>query len=159
MASHGFAQHTTEIRGERKVASFIKLRRVESRPASINVPAAHRSAENKHYVGMPVVGAASAILPGRAPKLRHGDHDCIFGEGTEVGPEGGDGLREFPQHVGELAFRGAFVDVMVPSSDIGEGDLYSEVRLDELRGLPQCVAESAARIVRSRRWRVALRIG
>src|SRR5208337_423743 len=45
------------------------------------------------------------------------------------------------------------------STDVGERDLHTEVRLDELRSLPQRVAEAALRIVGSRRWRVMLRVG
>ena len=45
----------------------------------------------------------------------------------------------------ELAFDGALVDVMVPSADVGEGDLHAEVRLDELRGLAHGVAEASLR--------------
>ena len=143
MARNGLAQHAPEIGGEREVASFVELRWVEARPASVDPAAAHRSAEHEHDVGMPVVGAAIAVLAGGASELRHGDDHGVFRQGAEVDPEGGNGLREIAKHVRKLSFRCAFVDVMVPSTDVGEGNLHAEVRLDELRSLPEGVAEAA----------------
>src|SRR5215467_2458813 len=43
---------------------------------------------------------------------------------------------------------------MIPPTDIGEGDLHAEIRLDELCELPQAVAKTALGIVRARSWHV-----
>ena len=48
---------------------------------------------------------------------------------------------------------------MVPSANVGESNLHAEICLDELRGLPKRVSETAARIVRARRRSIALGIG
>src|SRR5579864_1338396 len=48
---------------------------------------------------------------------------------------------------------------MIPSTDVGEGDLHTEIRLDELRQLAQAVAETALGIVGSRSWCVFSGIG
>ena len=50
--------------------------------------------------------------------------------------------------------RAAFIDVVVPASDIGEGHLHAEIRLDQLRQLLQAVAEVSLGIVRIGRRRV-----
>ena len=47
--------------------------------------------------------------------------------------------------VGELALRRALVDVRVPAADVGERDLEADVRLDQLRDLPQRLAEARLR--------------
>ncbi len=63
------------------------------------------------------------------------------------------------QDVGDLALRAAFVDVMVPAADVGEGDLNSEIRFDQLRELLEAVAEVSAGIVGGRGGLVFRRIG
>src|SRR5271157_5961405 len=113
------------------------------------MPATNRPAKHEHDVGVAMVSATIAILAGGASELRHRHYHGVFAKRTEVGPEGGDGLREITKHVGELAFHGSFIDVMVPPTNVGESDLHAEVRLDELSGLPQRIPEAALRIVRA----------
>src|SRR5579864_6311725 len=96
---------------------------------------------------MAVVGSAVPVFAGSAAELRHGDDDRIVGKVAEIDPEGGERLGEVAQHVGDLPLRAAFVHVVVPTSDIGERDLYTEIRLDELSELLQAVAEAASRVV------------
>ena len=63
---------------------------------------------------------------------------------AEVDPESAQRLREFAQHIGDLALRAAFVDVMVPAADVGKCDLHSQVGFDELGELSEAVAETTA---------------
>ena len=88
---------------------------------------------SEHHVGVAVVGAAVSVFTRRAAEFGHRDHDRVFSQIAEVGPEGGDRLREVSQHVGDLALGAAFVDVVVPASYVGEGHLHSQVRFDHLR--------------------------
>src|ERR1019366_4512164 len=69
VARNGLTQHTPEIGCERKVPTFVELRRVEAGPAAVNPAPAHRSANDEHDIGMPVVGAAIAVFAGRASEL------------------------------------------------------------------------------------------
>ena len=55
--------------------------------------------------------------------------------------------REVVEPLGELAGRGALVGVMIPVARFGERDLEADVRLHELRDLPQREAEADARIL------------
>src|SRR6185312_3085567 len=57
-----------------------------------------------------------------------------------------DGVGEAAQAVGELALNGALVDVVVPSADVGEGDLDADIGFNELRELLETVAEGLVRI-------------
>src|ERR1700722_3396124 len=139
----GFADYLAKVGGEREVAAFVELRLIEPRPASVDFSAFHRTAENEHDVGVAVVGAAVSVFAHGAAKLRHADDDGIFAEIAKVGPEGRERLREFSKHVGELAFGCAFVDVMVPSTDVGESNLHAEIGLNQLSELAQTVAESS----------------
>ena len=59
-------------------------------------------------------------------------------------------MRKLAQHICDLALRAAFVNVVIPSANVGKRNLHSQVRLDELRQLLQAVAEPAARILRAR---------
>src|ERR1700733_7711856 len=96
---------------------------------------------------MTVVSAASSVLAGGTSELRHGDDDCVFAEVTKVGPKGGERLREVTENIGKLSLGAAFVDMMVPAADVGEGYLHSQIRFDQLRQLAKAVAESPTRIV------------
>src|ERR1700680_4236543 len=96
---------------------------------------------------MAVVGAAVSVLASRAPELGHGYDHRICGQITEIGPEGGERLRELMENVGNLPLRAAFVDVMVPAADVGECDLNSEVSFDQLGELLEAVTEASFGIV------------
>ena len=81
---------------------------------------------------MAVIGAAIAVLAGGAAEFRHGDDHRVFGQIAEVGPESAERLRELAQHIRDLSLRAAFVDVMVPSADVGKRHLHSQVGFDQL---------------------------
>ena len=143
-----------EVGGEGEIAAFVELRLIEARPPSVDFSAFHRTAEDEHDVRMAVIGAAVSVLVGRAAKLRHRDDDRVFAKIAKIGPEGSDRLREVAEHIGQLAFGRSFVDVMVPSSDIGERYLNAEIGFDQLRQLAKAVAEASLGIIRARRGRV-----
>src|SRR3984893_19360964 len=128
-----------EVCRHRQIAPLVYLQLIEARPAAIDVAALHRAAYHKHYVGVAVVGAAVAIFSRGAAEFGHGYYDCVFSEIAQVGPEGGDRLREISQDVGDLALGAAFVDMVVPASYVGEGYLHSQVSFDQLRYLLQAV--------------------
>src|SRR6516162_3924256 len=128
----GFAKDSPKVRGQRQVSAFVKLRLVQSRPGSVNTATAYRAAEDEHDVGVAVIGSAVAVLAGRTPELGGCDQYRILGQRTQVNPEGGNCLREVAEHVAQLSFHCALVDVMVPTSDVGEGDLDAKIRLDQL---------------------------
>src|SRR5579863_6109319 len=94
-----------------------------------------------------MIGAAVAIFAGGAAEFRHRHYNRVFAEIAEIGPEGGNGLRKVAEHVGDLAIGRAFVDVMVPSTDIGKCHLHAEIRFDELSELAQAVAKSSPGII------------
>ena len=48
---------------------------------------------------------------------------------------------------------------MIPSTDIGEGDLHTEIGFDQLRQLTQAVAEASLGVIRTRCRCVLTRIG
>src|SRR5579872_143355 len=96
---------------------------------------------------MAVVGATGAILTHRAAELAHGHEYGLFPEVTDIRPESGDGLRKLTGEVGDLSLRVAFVDVMIPSADVGEGYFDAKVGFDELRNLFQAVTETSTGII------------
>ena len=107
---------------------------------------------------MTVIGAAVAVLARRASELRHRqDHD-VGHPVAEVGDERGDRPREIVEAIRELARRAALIHVRVPAADVGERDLEPDVRLDQLRDLPQALPERRARILGAVPRQVLLRI-
>src|SRR5215469_15648720 len=56
------AEHLPEVGSERKVAALVELLRPEPRPAAIHASAFYRSAQDKHYVGVAVIGTAIAVF-------------------------------------------------------------------------------------------------
>ena len=159
MTVDGFANYLAEVGGEGEVSALVELRLVQTGPSSVDFSALDWTSQNEHHVGVAVVGAAIAVFADGASEFGHSDDDGVFGKVAEIDPEGSDGLRKLAKNIGNLALRAAFVDVMVPASDIGEGDLHAEVGLDELRKLAQAVAEVAVRIVGSGRGLIFRGVG
>ena len=62
------------------------------------------------------------------------------------------------RRVGELAVGGALVDVVIPVAGLRERHLEADVRLDQLRDLPQRFAERRARVLGAVRGRVLRRV-
>src|SRR3954454_6186231 len=152
---HSFGHYGAEIRSECKVASLVELIIIQPRPFAVDMTTTHGTAEHEHDVRVTVIRAAVAVLARGASELAHGNDHCVVGKIAEVIPEGGDGLRQIAQHVVELR---SLVDVVVPAADVGERHFYTEVSLDQLRKLAKAVAQSAARILRVRSWRVLCRV-
>src|ERR1700722_557200 len=132
MTVDGFADYLAKVGGEGQIAAFVELGLVQTGPSSVDFSALDWTSQNEHHVGVAMVGAAIAVFADGASEFGHGDDDGVFAEVAEVGPEGSEGLRKLAKNIGNLALGAAFVDVMVPASDIGEGDLHAEVGLDEL---------------------------
>src|SRR6185437_7539311 len=124
-----FCKHRAEIRRDREVTRFVKFRRIEARPSSVDASSSHWPSQHEHHVGMSVVGTAVAVFVYGASEFRHGDDDRILGKVAKVRPERREGLAEIAQYVGNLSFGAAFIHVMVPSADVGERNLHAEIRL------------------------------
>src|SRR5215469_10464693 len=159
MLIQGFTEHGSEVGREREVAAFVQLRGIESGPAAVHLSALNGPAENEHDIRMSVIGAAVSIFPCRAAEFGHGHDDRVFGKIAEINPESAQGLRKLAQHVRDLALGAAFIDVMVPSADVGKRDLDPEIGFDQLRELLEAVAKSAAWIIGAGHGSVLRRIG
>src|SRR5215469_16875893 len=147
MPGDGFADYAAEVGGEREIASFVKLRLIEAGPLAVDFPALHGASHDEHHVGVAVVSAAIAVLSRGTAELRHSDNDGVISEIAEIDPERRERLREFAEHIRYLPLRAAFIDVMIPATDVGEGDLHAEVGFDELRELAEAVTEASAGII------------
>ena len=81
-----------------------------------------------------MVGAGGAVLAHGAAELGHGGEQDLVLMRPKVGPEGADRPRQVPR----LARKGhGLLDVGVPAAGLGEGDLQTDVGLDEQRDLAQ----------------------
>src|SRR6266852_9659286 len=125
MTVDGFADDAAEVGRDCQVATFVELGLIESRPLAVYFTALHRTAHYEHHVGVTVVGAAVTVFAGGAAEFRHGDNHGVLGEIAKVNPEGGERLRKIAQDICDLPLRAAFVNVMVPSTDIGECNLHA----------------------------------
>src|SRR5690606_12340425 len=108
--------------------------------------ALHAAAEDQHRVAMAVVRAAVAVLAHGSPELGHRDDHHVAEAIAKVDGEGRDSTGEVVEAIGELAGRAPFVRMMIPSPQFGERYLEADVRLDQLRGLPDGLAEARPRV-------------
>ena len=93
---------------------------------------------------MPVIGATVSVLADGASELGHRQHDNVGHPLAQIGCERGDAACEIVEPGSKQSLSGALVDVSVPAADLCERDLESEIALDQLGDLPQCLAERAA---------------
>ena len=149
MASRDLAKHVAEVGRQRKVATFVKLIALQSRPASVNFSAAHAVAQHKHRVRMTVVRAAISILANGAAKLRHRQDHHIVHSLAQVLIKRRDSRAELLQQIAELPARVSLVHVRVPTTDVGKRDFQTHAGFDELRDLQQRIAKRIARILRA----------
>src|SRR5256714_10204562 len=98
---------------------------------------------------MAVVRATVAVLTRSAAKLRHRQNHYIIHALAEVCVKRSDGCAEVSQQIAELSLLIAFVDVRVPAADVREGDFQPDARFNQLRSLPQSIAERRLRIDRA----------
>ena len=131
----------------------------EAGPFAVDFAAFDLAAEDEHGVGVAVVGAAGAVLVGGAAEFGHGDKGDVFGVGAHVAPEGGYGIGEVTEAIGELAFDAALVLVSVPAADVGEGGFYAEVGFEKLGDLLHVLGEGGVGVVGVGRWRVVGGVG
>jgi hypothetical protein len=147
MACRHLAEHRPEIGGERQIASLEQLLALQPGPA-----AEHRAlrgqvaTEHEHRAGVPVIGAARAVLPHRAPELGHGEDHHIVHAIAQVVHESRHALRKVAEAIGELPLRTALIHMRIPAPDIGEGHFEPNIRLDELRDLLKPLSERRTRI-------------
>src|SRR5581483_10947405 len=113
-----------------EVAALVKLRRLQPRPAAVNFLPVYGAAKDKHHVRMTMIGASVSVFAHSAAELRHGDDDGVFSEIAKVYPKSSEGLREVAQHIGDLAFRAAFIDVVIPATYVRKRDLHTQIGLD-----------------------------
>ena len=132
---HDLGEDRAEVGGEGEIAAFVKLFLLQARPFAVDAAAFDVAADDEKRAGMSVVGATIPVLAGHAAELGHRHYHDVVHPIAEIGDEGGDGAGEIVETLGELASRGALVDVGVPTSDVCEGDLEADVGLDQLRDL------------------------
>ena len=116
-------------------------------PAAVDFAALHICSQNKHRIGVAVIGAAGAVFTGGAAELRHGDQRDVGGIVSQVAPEGRNGSREVGEAIGELAVDAALVMMRVPAVDVSESSLDSEIGFEQLRDLLHAVAEFGGWII------------
>src|ERR1035437_408029 len=71
VARNQFVQDVAEVGGQRQVAALVELLFFEAGPEAIDPAAFDSAAHHEHAVGVPVIRAAIAVLPGGAPEFAH----------------------------------------------------------------------------------------
>src|SRR5580700_1544820 len=77
MPHRHFGKHIAKIRGQRQVAAFVKPILTEAGPTPIDLSAPYGTAEREHDGGVTMIRAAIAVLPRRAAKLGHAEHQHL----------------------------------------------------------------------------------
>ena len=140
-------EDVAEVGRDREVAALVALFGREAGPRAVDLAAADAAAEDEHRVAVAVVGAAVAVLLHRPAELRHREHTMSAMRSPRSVASAAMPCAKSSSRAGELAGRAALVDVRVPAAELGERDLEADVRLDELRDLPQRLAERRSRVV------------
>ena len=135
-----FGENISEIGGHSEVSTLELLLRLQSGPSTIDLAPADVPSEQQHGVAVPVIGAAVAVLRDGPAKLRHRQHDDVVHPVTQVGGEGRDAPREVVEAGGQKPGAAAFVDVVIPVARLGERNLQTDVGLDQLGDLLECLA-------------------
>ena len=135
MPHRHFGKHIPKIRGQRQVAAFIKLILTEAGPTPVDPSALYGTAEREHDGGVTVIRAAIAVLPRRAAKLRHAEHQHLGHAIAQILVERDQSIAKLPEAVGQLSFHGAFIHVMIPAANLSERNLEPNIGLDQLRYL------------------------
>src|SRR5207245_301137 len=110
-----------------QITILVELRGRQAWPPAVDLPASDSAAENKHDVGVAMVGAAVAVFANGAPEFRHGHQDYVPHPRSEVSSERGERIAELTEIVGELSLRSALAGMSVPPADVGEGHFQSEM--------------------------------
>jgi hypothetical protein len=147
VARQDFAEQIAKIRRHRDVAALETFVHVEPRPAAQHSAAVHRASHDEHRGGVSVVGAAVAVLTNRSAELGHRQHDDVAHPVAQIARERGERQAELAKPRRELSLARALVHMRVPSAAIGECDLQSHVRFDQLSDLQQCPTQAALRIL------------
>jgi hypothetical protein len=141
VAADDFVEPRAEVGSDRQVAAVVPLLAREAGPQAVDLAAADRATEHHHGVAVPMIGAARAVLVHRPPELRHRhDHDVLHAI-AEIAGERGHPAGEVVEAIGEQPHGRALVRVVVPVAGFRERDLEADVGLDELRDLPEGLAE------------------
>src|SRR5262245_44391353 len=151
-------EYAAEVGREREVATFVELLLLQTWPFTVDLLALHVAADDEHRRRVTVVRPTIAILPRRAAELRHRENRDVRHAVAEVLHERADRFREIVEPRRQLARRAALIHVCVPSADVGERDLQTNIRFDELRDLTQMLAERRPRILRAVARNILLRI-
>ena len=127
VAAYKLAENIAEVGGEGEIAALVELLFLQAGPLAVDLAAFDAAAHDEHGIRVAVIGAAIPVFVRSAAKLAHRDQDHIVHAIAHVLPEGGQGLAVFTQQIAQLR---RFVDVMVPSTDIGECHFHAHIALN-----------------------------
>jgi hypothetical protein len=85
-----FAEHISEIGGDRDIAAFVAVLDRETWPATVHASTSDATAKNQHRVAVAVVGAAIAIFADGSAELAHRENHRILHAIAKIGCERGD---------------------------------------------------------------------
>jgi len=158
MTGRDFRKHRTEIGSEREIAAFVELLIGKTGPLAMNFPAFDIAADNEQRTSVAMIGSTISVLSRHSAEFRHRQNHNVAHSVAQVGDHRRDRLREIVKTCSKLSARRPLIDVRIPSADIRERDLHSDVRLDELRDLQQTLTELLPRILSPIPRQVFLRV-
>src|SRR5215471_9269789 len=126
------AKDIAKVGRQLQVSAFIQLIIPEAGPVGVDFAAAHAIADDKHRVGVTVIGASVAVLLDRATEFRHRQNHDIIHACSQISVEGCNCLTELSQQIAELSLLVALVDMRVPAADVSECHFQTDAGLDQL---------------------------
>ena len=94
MAPRHLGEESPEVGRHRQIATLVELVRIEPGQIPVHSPTLDAVAEHEHTGAVAVIGAARAVLAHGPAELGHGHHHDLILVGVEIGPEGGDRVRQ-----------------------------------------------------------------
>src|SRR5881409_422063 len=128
MLDQDLGEHGAKVSGQREVSALVQLFGREAGPLAVDFAPSDRTSGEENATRMPVISAARAVLPDRAPELGHRDDHDVMHTVSQVAVQRCETITKILQTIRKLAARAALIGMSVPSGDIRKGHLQSNFR-------------------------------
>ena len=148
MFFHHALQHRPHIPRRHEIAALIERAARETGPVCDYSPTTHRPADKKRRGGCAVIGPARAVYRGGAAEFSRQQYGGVIPYGAELLFEGAEPGIERRKSARQLALRGAFVRVSVPTGGVEHRNFGAVVTAEEFRARYAEVSQAAAEFLR-----------
>ena|SRR5437016_3888419 len=99
MLDEDLGEHAAKVGRQREVSALVELFGREAGPLAVDFTASDGASGEEHTTRMPVIRAARAVLPDRAPELGHRYDDDIAHAISEIAIQRGNTITKILQAI------------------------------------------------------------